>query len=265
MNTQKNFRLNHSNRSTDVDCSTSLNLGRVPERVAGALLMAVFLLAVAGFAARLVDLSLPVDSYRGVREIAMRFDLDRENNIPAWYSSTALLGAAFLLGLIGLMERNRCSRFSIHWIVLAFVFLYLSIDEATYLHEILIVPLRNRLGTSGIFYFAWVIPAFFVVTAFALAYISFLIHLERRTRVLIIVAGAIFVGGALGVELAGGAMADQFGLRSVSYTIVMMIEELLEMLGIVLFIYALLSYLRKQCSQWRLVYQRPALASNASD
>jgi hypothetical protein len=217
-----------------------------PRRVALAMLGVIALLATLSSLARYLEMALPADAYGGVREICYRFDLDRENTLPSWYSSMTLLSCAALLALIATLKRRRRERFFAHWILLAVAFVYLAIDESVSLHEILIVPLRRRLDLGGPLYFAWVIPGSAAVAVFGLAYVNFLRHLPRRTALLFLAAGATFVGGALGIELIGGALADAEGLHSLRYTLAMTSEEVCEMLGVTLFVYALLDYLRAQ-------------------
>ena len=58
-----------------------------------------------------------------------------------------------------------------------------------------------------------------------------------------IFSGAMYVIGALGFEMLEGLQAYVNGKQNIIYTLIYTIEELLEMLAIVLFIYALLSYI----------------------
>ena len=76
-----------------------------------------------------------------------------------------------------------------------------------------------------------------------LAYLKFVWALPGRTRLHFIMAGVIFLTGALGVEMLGAREADLYGYDTVIYCFLYSVEEMLEMLGVVLFIYALLSYL----------------------
>lgn len=48
------------------------------------------------------------------------------------------------------------------------------------------------------------------------------------------------------MELAGGYYADFYGQQNMAYVLIVSIEEFLEMMGIVVFIYALLSYMGLQ-------------------
>jgi len=185
-------------------------------------------------------------------EFVRRFDFDLEVTIPTWFSSSLLLCCALLLVAITVAQRRAGSRYTIHWALLAAAFFYLSIDETANLHEILIVPLRRRLDAHGFPYFTWVVPGAVMVGALALAYMRFLLHLDRRSRNLFLLAGAMYVGGPLGVEMIGGAFADCYGLESMRYLAAMTVEEALEMLGCVVFLYALLSYLRTHVGPWQI-------------
>jgi hypothetical protein len=58
-----------------------------------------------------------------------------------------------------------------------------------------------------------------------------------------VAAAALYIGGALGMEMVGGYIASTTG-KNLSYVIGLTIEESLEMLGIVVFIHALMSYIK---------------------
>ena len=232
----------------------ALDLRRLlrPGRVLAVLSIVALALAVTSTVARLTIARITPDTYRGVVEILQRFDMDREHNVPTWFSSQLLFGCALLLGAIGLtrrpwrLRRGDCTQPDVWpWLALAAAFAYLSLDEAANLHEILIVPLRSRLDLHGVFYFAWVIPGFFAVAAFGLALRPFVRRLDRVARRRFLLAGILYVGGALGMELIGGACAEAYGFDSLRYLAAMTLEETLEMLGAAYFLYALLQHLAR--------------------
>jgi hypothetical protein len=169
------------------------------------------------------------------------FHVNYESNLPTWYSSSALLLAAMLLALIGLYKKRRDEPFHRSWLGLAAVFLFLSIDESAQVHEKLSSPLRDLLGTSGALHYPWVIPYGIGLLILLAIYIPFLKSLPAGTRRLVILAGLIFVSGALGMELFGAAAAASG--REDGFLICCTIEEFLEMAGIVVFIHALTSYM----------------------
>lgn len=170
-----------------------------------------------------------------------RFDLDQEGTVPAYLSSLLLLGSGIVLASIALDRAKQ--PYARHWAVLAVIFCLLSLDEASSWHETLVDPVRQTLGLglSGWLYWAWVVPGAAFVAVFAMAYLGFLRHLPARHRALFVLAGGLFVGGAIGMELVGGYLvsSDEQGFLYVcAYTI----EEGLEMVGALTFLYALLRY-----------------------
>lgn len=175
---------------------------------------------------------------------ANTFSVDNESNFPALSSALALLFCSVLLAAITYIKKLDKVRYSRHWQGLALVFFYLAIDEAGQLHERVIDPLRSYLKVSGIFFFTWVIPAAIILIIFGLTYLKFMLHLPASTRHLFIMAGAFYVGGALGIELIGGYHASQWGMNNFPYHVIATVEEALEMLGITIFIHALLEHLK---------------------
>jgi hypothetical protein len=162
--------------------------------------------------------------------------------VPTSYSALALLICAILITEIGL-RHQRAGESALLWYGLAFVFLFLAFDEFVTIHERLTVYTRDALDTSGVFYFAWVIPYGMALAALVALYLRFLLKLPRRTMALFVVSGLTFVTGAIGFEMLGGLIDERQGTDSVWYAVAFTVEEMSEMLGIALFIYALLDYI----------------------
>ncbi|MHC5934072.1 hypothetical protein [Nostoc sp.] len=170
------------------------------------------------------------------------FSLDGEFNIPAWYSVFSLLFCSGLLKVITAIKTQ--DRYFSYWKTLSWIFFYLSLDEAFSFHEILIIPsVRQSLHLNPIFFQTWVIPGAVLVGVFAFKYLKFLLHLPQKSRYLFLIAAVVYVGGALGMEMVGGVLRVDFGRRTLITFIGIFVEEFLEMVGIVIFIYALLAYL----------------------
>lgn len=171
-----------------------------------------------------------------------QFDLDDEANIPTWFSSMLM----FMISILSLFifqnyrDRDRMMRWG--WCGLSVAFLALSIEEAAGFHEALMVPLRHGLGVGGIFHYAWVIPAIVLVLAFVAVYVPFLLRIPMKFRLLFIVAGGIYVTGALGFEMIGGLIASRVGEDVYYYGFVTFIEETLEIIGLTMFFGAVLDY-----------------------
>lgn len=180
------------------------------------------------------------------------FDLDREQTIPNLYSSVALLFCSVLLTIIAFAKKSGSKAAFLQWLGLSGIFLFLSIDESVSIHEQFIQPLRTALHTSGFLYFPWLIPySIFVIVVF-LVYLKFLISLPTKTRLLFLIAASIYLTGAMGLELLGGYQADTYGQKNITYIVLISIEEILEMTGIVVFIYAITSYISSMLPNLRL-------------
>ena len=180
--------------------------------------------------------------------ISIYFNFDREGNFPSMYSALILGFCSYLLTVIAAFKRSTKARYSKYWKALSYIFLFLAIDEACSIHELLIPILRTAFNTEGLLYFPWVIPAFFLVIIFLIVFRKFILSLPINTKALFICAGTVYVTGALGMELIGGYIADNYGYNTI-YGIASTIEELLEMLGVVIFVYGLLSYIQTQTSE----------------
>jgi hypothetical protein len=170
------------------------------------------------------------------------FTFNSEANIPAWFASIMLLACAALFGLITFVKRSRGDRFVRHWAGLAVIFVYMSADEGGQLHELLTEPSGRVLGEAGGWlHFAWTVPAVAIVAVVARTYLGFLFHLPTNVARLFILAAAMYLGGAIGMEFIGGWYlanhADNF-----QYALMTGLEESLEKLGVVLTIYTLLRY-----------------------
>lgn len=86
-------------------------------------------------------------------------------------------------------------------------------------------------------------PYLIISAGIGLAYLRFVLGLPYKTKILIIVSGAIYVGGAAGFEFIEGYFHATSGSQSVMYKLFHSTQEILEMVGIILFNYTLLDYL----------------------
>lgn len=201
-------------------------------------------------AAFLATVSLMLASYwmYSQREYVPGFallSLDKEQSVPALFSTFLLFAAAALLAFIALIERG--SRDGRKWQLLALGFAVMALDESLALHERIIEPMRNLLGGGrlGIFYFAWVIPALGMVALLGVYFLPFLLRLPRRTMIPLMVSAGLYLGGALGVELIEGWWREDHGYRSLGFHLLVTLEESMEMAGTILFIHTLLRHLAR--------------------
>ena len=210
------------------------------KKVAGILVVIVVLLTLASMAGQFSKYYLDHDVLLG---FVPEFDLNAENNIPTWYATVTLFLCSVLLGTIAAAKTTEKDSYAPHWRILSIVFLLLSIDEAASLHERSTEPVRTALHTSGLLYYGWVIPGGIFALSIGLVYLGFLRDLPSYFRRLFVAAGIIYLAGAIGMELVGGYYDSLYGTTNMTYALITTAEELLEMLGIVVFLYSLMLYL----------------------
>lgn len=150
------------------------------------------------------------------------FDVDEEHNLPTWFSGFTLLVAAAALYVRRRAAESGSVREKRLWSVLCGAFFVLAIDEVAGLHETI------NSATDVL----WAYPALGVVAVVGLYFLPLMKELPRSTLILYVLAGIIFVGGAVGVEIIGHPMdAD-----TLAYQVATFVEEGMEMLGVILLI-----------------------------
>ncbi len=171
-----------------------------------------------------------------------KFALNKEQTFPTLFSSLLLAANAVLFFCIARFTSRHRGPYRKHWEVLGWLFLWLAVDELIGLHELMSRPL-HQMGVNGFFHNAWLIPGTIILTAIGIAYLRFFFQLPRRTKSKILLAAALMIGGGFGVELFDGYYAFLHGRDNFGYAFFSTIEEVLEMLGGVYLIDALLDYM----------------------
>ncbi len=206
------------------------------------------------------------------------FNVGQDSNVPTWYSSITLLFCSLLLAFIATSQKTARTRYALHWKVLSAIFLYISIDEVAMIHENADVILGSSISRTGFLNYGWVAVGIPLTLVFVLSYLKFLAHLPKKTRLLFVVAGTIFISGALGAEMFAARHDNLYGLDmtyaagtifisgalgaemfagnhrdlygfDMIYAMITALEEFCEMFGIVVFIYALLSYINENLKE----------------
>ncbi len=236
--------------------------------VVRALIIAVLLLTLAGLAARFALYVLGDEAF--TRPLRL-FDVGEERSIPTWFESMQFMLCSVLLAVVAVYKRQRSERYRLHWGVLSLILLYMSLDEVATIHETMGAELQRLLHyltgftPGGAISYFWVVPGALFVLVVGLAYLRFLFDLPRDTRRWFVFAGAVFLLGALGLEMLSAQVASSSGaiagwvasasggsISQASAKAVPTIlkggqtsfEEMFEMLGLTALIYALLAYIR---------------------
>jgi hypothetical protein len=187
-----------------------------------------------------------------MEEMRLRFDLDRENNVPTWYSSALLLVAAIVLAVVGIAVKRRGSWLWPHWFVLSAVFVVLSVDETVRLHELM----GGREGTPGTallkefglvgnvhFYFDWILAGAAFVVILAVLCVPLLVRLPWHILAMLTVAVGVYLAGVIGLEAVSAAEVFEKG-ETWRYHEIIVVEEALEGAGMILGLFGLLTYVR---------------------
>lgn len=178
------------------------------------------------------------------------FQITSEYNVPTFFSSFILVLAGAWLFVIARISRQ----YKAHWFLLGVVFIFLALDESLLIHEGISRLTRENVEIEGnLSYGTWVIPYLILVVALGVFYWKFVFQLPKRTMWLFIISGGIYVGGAAGFELIEGFVFTNYG-ETTLYKLVHWSQEVVEILGIILFNYALIDYLAAQ--QASVTFQR---------
>jgi hypothetical protein len=165
------------------------------------------------------------------------FDVNAETNLPSWYSAVLLTVTGLVTFEVGRRALAEGRRWAWHWMVLGAGFCYLSLDELVGLHEKFVAPMTAVVGDAGVFKYAWVAAALPAVVLVALFYARFLLALPRRTAGLVLLGGALYVGGSVGLEMVANALSDSgFDEQGVLLETLQAVEEFCEMVGPALFL-----------------------------
>jgi hypothetical protein len=168
-------------------------------------------------------------------------DLDRERNIPSFFSGCLFLLNALLFALVAKASPRSTA---ISWSKLSGLFVFLAYDELFSLHELLTTPLRTALHTSGLLFYPWMLVYVPLVILLVWGFFPVWRHLEGPLRTSLGLAAGTYLLGAVGIEMVGGAYDEAFGTgRNLGWGLLVGLEESLEMTGLLILTHALLKLL----------------------
>lgn len=168
------------------------------------------------------------------------FDLDHERSAGNFFSACLLLLNSVLFWIAWKLKSGT-GEVSRPWALLSALFCFLAIDELSFIHERLTEPVRSVLDTSGLFYFAWIIPYGVGVAILSVWMLPVLRKIDPVIRKWFLLAAALYLGGAIGMEMLGGRHSEAVGETGVVWGLLTAAEESLEMAGLITLVYALLS------------------------
>jgi hypothetical protein len=224
-----------------------------PKKIAQKFVYVTLMLVAAHIAAQILLLNTGDET---LRKIASLFHLDEERNFPTYYSSILLFISAVLLYLISFNPGNS-SRDRSYWIGLSCVFLFISIDELIEIHERFGNTIQRALDTTGIFFFAWVIPYSLFLLLLTALYLKFLLRLPKKIFRIFLISAIVYITGALFLEMAGSYLyVENLETKTLTFYIFSAVEEILEISGLIIFIYGLLLHLSNQSGEIKLNFNK---------
>lgn len=248
--------------------ATSARLSLSAKAITWTLAIMALVLALLGFGAHMASEREDLDL---LWPFARQFDFGQEGNFVNWYQSVTLLACAALPGAIALLKKCAGAPRVGHWAVMAAVMAFVAMDEAAQVHEQTINAFVGALADSGdakpadhgggdvdqdpLGGATWMflyLPAAAVLGAF---YFRFFLALPPRTRWGFIGAAALYLGGAVGVEMIyertagidGGETPLSWSLDTGS--------ELGEMLGVAVFAGTLAAYIAREHGALRVEFR----------
>jgi len=179
-----------------------------------------------------------------------KLDFNDEHNLPTAFASCQLLLASYLLFHIARLPGTARRK---SWYALAVVFLIIAVDEWGMLHDGLTEDFRHLadeyqslawIRDHDFLHFAWVVPYSLLLAVFTAVFLPFYLHLPAKFKWLFAISGTVYVLGALGFEMLGAPINKLEGRRSPAYSTVTTIEESLEFVGMMIFAWTLLTWIR---------------------
>lgn len=249
------------------ETSSTLNVSIKPAKAALFLLFGVLLmiaLSLFGQRFRFFDgyrVSGPVQDYF-LRMFINQFFVNSEGNIATFWNALIIICVAALTFIIASIKFSQKDKYRFEWLLLGVVFLLLSMDEASVIHEKFNVLLKNLPDFNGWTHYKWLYAGVVVVGLLTLAFVRFYLHLDLRNKVLFPLPMTLYLLGAFGGELFSGKYAQYYGTKNIVYTLLTHAEEFGEQFGLVLMVYTLLAYLSKHYSQIEFKVETPMPAAD---
>lgn len=207
----------------------------VPERVVRLLIAVAFGFALAHLAVQIYHYTHP-DMGRIAKTIVRLFNDEEEESLPTYYSTLLPLIASVLAFYISSLRKAAGDLLAGRWMALGAVMLYISVDEASEIHE----PAEQvpaMLGIHNPIFSHWTT----IFVPFALVVLIMMLPVMRRLpkqiATGIVVAGVVYVFAAAGLDKIGA----QF--EGATRSMFEMVEELGEQIGLSILIYTLLTYI----------------------
>lgn len=181
-------------------------------------------------------------------KIFSRLTVDFSSSLPT-YLNTLLVVVAFLILLAISTHLQKSKSMAVYnWVLLTLAFLVLSLDENPSVHAFLVAKFSKYVITGQRLAqnYAWGMPYGAMVILFFIFLFRFIVSLPKDIGRGFIVSGLIYVFGAIILGMYVPEMLNIHGDYNIKRIALASIEESLELIGLTLFIYFLLRYIRTE-------------------
>lgn len=217
-----------------------------PFRVLLVLILTTLLLFSVHVILKFVSIVIFDEKHGFLFELSNRFDMNDENSVPQWFSQIIFLSIGVASLLAAHMQREVAKKRL--WIAIGILGIILSLDDVATLHEFALQMIHNTffLDTPPTFSVNawWILLPIVLIPPLILAWYSWKL-LPRRTVVLLILGGTIFVVGKLLLDSLANIVTDLFLERG----FIQGFEKVFQYLGSSLVLYAVLDYLQAHHSK----------------
>lgn len=222
----------------------SASKNTISKKVLIILLSIISVLAVLHLSLQYINIVHLNETYGPFYELTNRLDFDDESSIPTWFQQLLFLVITFGSGLIAYMQTEKAKRN--FWILISILAILGSLDEVASIHENILQNLHTLFfddSTPTLLANAWVIIVPFLLIAALIFVIKAYLVMPRRTLRLFIIGGVTFFIGSVLVDImtSSGDSTQAF----LNQGIMVSIEEILELLGLTVVVYAITEYIEK--------------------
>jgi len=205
----------------------------------------------------------PVQDYL-LKMFIYQFFVNNEGNITTYWKAFLLIIIAALTFIIASAKFSQKDRYRYEWWLLSTVFLYLSVDEASIIHEKFSALLKNLPNLNGWAHYKWLYAGAAAVIFLTVVFLRFYLHLDLRNKILFPVSMILYLLGAFGGELFSGHYAQYYGTKNIPYTLMTHGEEFGQHFGSIMMIFTLLTYINAHYSKIGFITRRPEKTSGDS-
>ena len=179
-------------------------------------------------------------------KIFSHLTVDFQSGLPTFFNTLLVLIAFLLLLTVSLNKRNLKSDRVYDWLLLTLAFLVLSLDENPDIHNyfVSVISRYGGRGQSFVMTYAWGMPYGAIAVLFVFFLVRFISSLPKNIAIGFLVSGVIYVYGAIVVATVSSDILHIRTDHSIWHELAASYEESLEMIGLSLFIYFLLKYIR---------------------